>query len=154
MILKLWTQLNAAADKVASYLPNPLLLGIRLYWGWQFFITGKGKLTNLEATASFFGDLGLPLPKLQALMAGSVECFGGLFLLVGLASRLTAVPLIFTMIVAYLTAHHEVVTGIWADSDAFVTAPPFLFLLAAVIIFVFGPGKFSADARLRRPTAV
>ncbi|SKB07363.1 putative oxidoreductase [Prosthecobacter debontii] len=151
---QLWTNLNRTVDQIAAYLPDPLLLGIRLYWGWQFFVTGKGKLMNLEATAGFFSDLGLPLPKLQALLAGSTECFGGLLLLAGLASRLTAVPLIFTMAVAYLTAHREVVVGIWEDSDAFVTAPPFLFLFAAVIVFVFGPGKFSADALLRRPTAV
>lgn len=154
MMTKLWTLTNQTADQVASYLPNALLLSLRLYWGWQFFLTGKGKLMNLEGTTQFFAELGLPLPHVQAILAGCTECFGGLLLLVGLASRLTAIPLIFTMIVAYLTAHRDVVTGIWEDADAFVTAPPFLFLLTAVIIFVFGPGKFSVDALLRRPAAV
>ncbi len=152
MIKHLWTLLNRTAEK-ASCLQDFVLLGLRLYWGWQFFMTGKGKLMNLEGTTTFFAELGLPLPQMQAVLAGSTECLGGLLLLIGLASRLTAVPLIFTMIVAYLTAHRDVVTGIWADSDAFVTAPPFLFLLAAVLILVFGPGKFSVDALLRRPSA-
>lgn len=154
MIFKLWTLANQMADKTASCLPNTLLLGVRLYWGWQFFLTGKGKLMNLDATAGFFAELGLPLPKLQALLAGGTECLGGALLLIGLASRLTALPLIFTMIVAYVTAHRDVVVGIWSDADAFVTAAPFLFLLASVIIFVFGPGKYSIDALLRRPTLV
>lgn len=35
-------------------LQSPFLLIIRLYWGWQFFLTGKGKLMNLDKTASFF----------------------------------------------------------------------------------------------------
>ncbi|MBL9145858.1 MAG: DoxX family protein [Verrucomicrobiaceae bacterium] len=149
MISHCWTLPNAILAKAAAFLRDPFLLGIRLYWGWQFFMTGKGKLMNLDNTTSFFMDLGIPLPKLNALMAGSTECFGGLLLLIGLASRLTSIPLIFTMIVAYLTADRDKVLGIFEDSDAFVTAAPFLFMLAAVIIFIFGPGRFSADARLR-----
>lgn len=148
--MKLWTLANTTLDRIASFLRDPLLLGIRLYWGWQFFLTGKGKLGNLEGTTEFFAGLGLPYAKLNAIMAGSTECFGALFLLVGLFSRVVTVPLMFTMIVAYLTAHMDVVKTIWSDSDSFVTAPPFLFLLACVIIFTFGPGKFSADGLRRR----
>lgn len=150
MIAKLIHTAEDAAEKVASYLRDPLLLAMRLYWGYQFMVTGYGKFANLEKTTAFFTDLGLPLPKLQVMLAASTECGGGLLLLIGLFSRLITVPLIFTMCVAYLTAHREVVTGIFADSDAFVTAPPFLFLLTALIVFVFGPGKFSADVLLRR----
>lgn len=140
--------------KFASFLPDPLLLAIRLYWGWQFFQTGKGKLMNLDNTTSFFIELGLPFPKLNAILAGSTECFGGLLLLIGLASRLTTVPLMFTMVVAYLTADRDKVTGLFEDPDAFVTAAPFLFLLASLIVFTFGPGRFSVDARLRSQHAV
>lgn len=152
MLKFIWNTANTIADNTAARLPDFLLLAIRLYWGWQFFMTGKGKLMNLEGTTGFFTELGLPFPQLNAIMAGSSECFGGLLLLVGLGSRLISIPLMFTMIVAYLTAHRETVTGIWSDSDAFVTAAPFLFLFAAVIIFTFGPGKFSIDARLRPAT--
>ena len=146
----LWIKLNALIEKIASYLPSPLLLAIRLYWGWQFFQTGKGKLMNLERTTGFFTELGLPLPKLQAVLAGTTECVGGLFLLAGLFSRLTCIPLIFTMIVAYFTADRVAVTGIFSNPDAFVTAAPFLFLFAAVIIFVFGPGAVSVDQILKK----
>ncbi len=148
--MKLWNISNTLLDRVAGHLPDPLLLGIRLYWGWQFFNTGKGKLGNLEGTTEFFSELGLPFAKLNAIMAGSTECFGGLLLLVGLFSRVISVPLIGTMTVAYLTAHLDVVKTIWSDSDSFVTAAPFLFLLASVIIFTFGPGRFSVDEVLRR----
>jgi putative oxidoreductase len=134
----------------ASTLRSPLLLTLRLYWGWAFFETGKGKLMNLGATSEFFASLGIPLPALNAAVAGSVECFGGLLLLIGLASRLTALPLMFTMIVAYLTADLAVVRNIFADPEAFVTAAPFLFLLAATVVFVFGPGAFSIDRLISR----
>ena len=149
MLCSLWSRATATVDNFAARLPDSLLLVIRLYWGWQFFVTGKGKLLNLDGTTSFFAELGLPVPKLNALAAGCTESVGGLLLLVGLASRLTAVPLICTMIVAYLTAHRETVAGIWQDSDAFVTAPPFLFLFASLLILIFGPGRYSVDARLR-----
>jgi putative oxidoreductase len=134
----------------ADCLQSPLLLAIRLYWGWQFCQTGWGKLNNLGRTTEFFTGLGIPLPGINAALAGATECFGGLLLLIGLASRLTAIPLIFTMIVAYLTADMDAVKGIFADPDSFVTAAPFLFLLASLVILSFGPGKISADHLIAR----
>ena len=129
----------------ASYLQSPLLLAIRLYWGWQFFQTGKGKLMNLDRITEFFQSLHIPMPKLNACLAGGTECFGGLLLLLGLGSRLVSLPLIFTMIIAYVTADLDKVKAIFSDPDKFVTAAPFLFMFAAVIVLAFGPGKFSLD---------
>ena len=134
---------------ILGYLRTPLLLAMRLYWGWQFFITGKGKLMNLDRVAAFFSDLGIPLPKLNAILAGSTELFGGLLLLLGLASRLVTIPLAITMTVAYLTADRDAVKDIFSDPDKFVTADPFLFLLTAVIVMAFGPGLFSIDRLIK-----
>ena len=139
--------------RAAGCLQSPLLLAIRLYWGWQFFQTGKGKLMNLDRTAEFFQSLHIPMPKLNACLAGGTECFGGLLLLLGLGSRLVSIPLIFTMIIAYLTADLDKVKAIFSDPDKFVTAAPFLFLLAAVIVLAFGPGKFSLDWLVERMTS-
>jgi putative oxidoreductase len=131
---------------VASRLQSPLLLALRLYWGWQFFIDGKGKLLNLQKITDYFGqDLHIPFPHFNAALASATECIGGLLLLVGLGSRLVALPLIFTMIIAYLTAEKEALHHIFDDPDKFVSASPFLFLLACVIVLVFGPGVFSLD---------
>jgi putative oxidoreductase len=131
--------------KGAPWLQSPLLLAVRLYWGWSFFQTGLGKLHNLEQTTAFFTDLGLPMPAVNATLAGATECVGGLLLLAGLASRLTAIPLIFTMIVAYFTADLEAVKNIFSEPDKFFAADPFLFLFAALLVLVFGPGAFSLD---------
>jgi putative oxidoreductase len=131
---------------VASRFQSLLLLAMRLYWGWQFFLTGKGKLLNLQRTADFFGhDLHIPFPYLNACLAGTTECMGGLLLLAGLGSRLVALPLIFTLTIAYLTAERDALNHIFSDPDKFVSAAPFLFLLACVIVLVFGPGVFSLD---------
>lgn len=147
----------AKLDTLAAHLQSPLLLILRLYWGWSFAQTGWGKLMNLDRTAGFFGDLGIPLPKLNAIVAGATECFGGLLLAAGLFSRLVSVPLAFTMAVAYGTAHREELQAIFSNPDQFTEAAPFLFLLVALIVLAFGPGKLSLDhfwqRRLARPAA-
>lgn len=137
--------LLAKFDDLAARLQSPLLLVIRLYWGVAFAQTGWGKLMNLDRTAEFFGGLGLPLPKLNALLAGATECGGGLLLALGLFARPVAVPLVFTMLVAYATADREALLAITSDPEQFLGAAPFLFLLAALLVLAFGPGKLSLD---------
>jgi putative oxidoreductase len=148
-----YAKLDGLLATLGGGLQPVLLLLIRGWWGWSFFLTGKGKLLNLEKTTAFFTDLGLPLPKLNAILAGSTECVGGLLLLVGLGSRLVSVPLMFTMIVAYATADKEALAAIFSDPDKFTGAAPFLFLLASVIVFAFGSGKLSLDALLFKKAA-
>ena len=139
--------------RFGNVLQHPVLLVMRLYWGWQLFLTGKGKLMHLDKTAGFFESLHIPMPKLNAIMAGSVECFGGLLLLLGLGSRLVSIPVAFTMIVAYVTADREAVVNIFSDPDKFTSAAPFLFLLTAIVVLAFGPGCFSLDAIISRKCA-
>src|SRR4051812_13862141 len=83
--------------KIGTLLQSPFLLAIRLYWGWQFLQTGYGKLTNIEKPIQFFSDLHIPFPEANAYLVGCTEFFGGILLCLGLASRLTAVPLIISM---------------------------------------------------------
>ena len=125
---------------------------IRLYWGWQFFLTGKGKLADLDKPTQFFQSLGIPFPHQQAMLAGATECFGGLLLLLGLASRLISIPLATVMVVAYLTADIDVVKNIFNDPDKFVAADEFLFFYAVILVLLFGPGKFSIDWLIKRLT--
>jgi len=127
-------------------LQSPVLLIIRLYWGWQFFQTGKGKLMDVSKPEQYFASLGIPFPHFQAILVGCTECFGGLLLLAGLASRLISVQLAIVLTVAYLTADIDRVRAILSDPDKFVTADEFLFLFTVVIVFVFGPGALSLDA--------
>lgn len=110
-------------------LQSPFLLVLRLYFFWQLFLTGKGKLGNIAKVSEFFASLGIPLPTLNAYFIGSLECFGSLLLIIGLASRPLALLVLLSMIVAYLTADFEAVSGIFLDPDKFVKADPFPFLL-------------------------
>ena len=129
-----------------SLLQHPLLLACRVYWGHDFMVHGYGKLAHLGTTAEQFAYWKIPLPYAGAVAAGTAETVCGGLLLVGVASRIITLPLIFTMIVAYFTAHADDVTSIFT----FVTAPPFLNLLTCVLVLVFGPGVFSLDWLLGR----
>ena len=130
---------------MASKLQSPLLLVLRLYWGWQFFVTGWGKLHHIDRATAFFQSLGIPFPMFNVYINSSIECLCGLLLVIGLIARAAAIPLIINMIVAYVTADWEKVKHLFDDPDKFVTATPFLFLLVSVIILAFGPGFFSLD---------
>jgi putative oxidoreductase len=124
-----------------SLLQHPLLLVCRLYWGGLFIQTGFSKLTHLDLYAERFANWHIPAPYPNAIAAGTTELVCGSLLVLGAASRIVTVPLIITMIVAYLTAHADQVTDLYT----FVTAPPFLNMLTCILVLLFGPGVFSID---------
>jgi putative oxidoreductase len=135
---------------IANHLQSPLLLALRLYFFWQLFLTGKGKLSNIGKIIDFFTSLGIPAPAVNAYFVSALECFGGLLLIIGLCSRPLALMIVISMCVAYLTADFEAVSSIFSDPDKFVKADPFPYLLTALIVLVFGPGLYSIDALLKR----
>jgi len=144
------SSLETLSAKIGGWLQAPLLLVIRLYWGWSFAQTGWGKLMDLERTTNFFASLNLPAPKVNAIAAGGTECVGGVLLALGLFTRFASPALVVVMLTAYLTADREAFISIISDGDKFTGAAPFLFLFAALIIFAFGPGKLSIDALVRK----
>jgi putative oxidoreductase len=133
-----------------SYLQSPFLLFVRLYWGWQLIQSGWGKLHHLANVTDFFTSLGLPMPAQTALAISCLEFFGGIALAIGLLSRFTAFILTINMIMAYVTADREALFSIFSDPDKFYAAAPYTFLVATVIILLFGPGKFAVDTLLER----
>ena len=134
--------------RVSSRLQSPFLLAVRLYWGWQFMQTGWGKLTDIGKVIGFFTNLGIPAPALNAYFVSALEFGGGILLILGLGSRLIALPLVIDMIVAYITADREALFSIFSDPNKFTAAAPFTFLVASLIVLIFGPGKVSVDAFL------
>jgi putative oxidoreductase len=135
---------------VANLLQSPLLLALRIYFFWQLFEAGKGKLSNIGKVIEFFTSLGIPAPEANAYFVSSLECFGGLLLIIGLASRPIALMIVISMFVAYWTADLAALTSIIGDPDKFVKADPFPYLLTALIVLAFGPGLLSVDALLKR----
>lgn len=114
-------------EKIKKKLPLfngiPALL-LRLYLAPIFIMAGYSKM-NLSSDETFgfssvfatqdiiqwFGNnewgLGLPLPELLANLAAWTEFFGGWLLLVGLATRLITIPLLFTMVIAASSVHAD-----------------------------------------------
>lgn len=133
-----------------SFCQSALLLLIRIYFFWQLFKIGLGKLENIATPISFFTKLGIPFPEINAWVVACTECFGGILIVVGLASRLAAVPVTIAMAVALWVADSNAVLNIWGHPDKFLKADPFPFFLAALIVLCFGPGWFSLDAILGR----
>ena len=145
-----------AEIRCLTYLQSPLLLFLRLLFGWGFFKAGLGKLQNIENTSAYFAGLNIPLPTLNAWLAGTTEYFGGLLLLLGAASRVITIPLVCTMLVAYLTQHIEELRSLWTpgkggyNAAPFFKAAPFPYLLTSLLVLLFGPGVFSIDGVVRR----
>jgi putative oxidoreductase len=131
--------------RAAASLQSPFLLLVRLYWGWQLAQNGWGKLHNLGHLRDFFSSLGIPAPGATAPCIASLEFFGGILLIIGLATRITSLLLAVDMFAAYVTADREALSSVLSNPGKFYVADPFTFLFAALICLVFGAGFFSLD---------
>ena len=77
-VLKLIERAYALFHRAAVLLQCPLLLLIRVYWGWQFWQTGWGKLTDISKPIEYFTSLGIPFPVFNAYFIGILEAGGGI----------------------------------------------------------------------------
>ena len=86
-------------------------LALRLYLVPVFWVAGMNKIDGFESVVEWFGNsdwgLGLPFPWLLAALATAAEVGGAVLLLLGLGTRLIAVPLMVTMVVAAVTVHWD-----------------------------------------------
>jgi putative oxidoreductase len=134
---------------VLAFLP-PLLT--RLAVGQAFYLTGRGKIANPDNVAQFFTDLGIPFPAANAAFVSRLEYYGGMLLIVGLLTRIAAVLLGSTMMVALLTAHRqELLDALAGTGEAGLTdMVALVYLLFLLWLAVAGPGVVSLDAALKR----
>ena len=140
--------MHDAVFGLTAFLQSPLLLAVRLYWGWQLAQSGWGKLHNLERVTEFFTSLNLPVPAQMAVAISCLEFFGGILLALGLFSRINSLVLTVNLVMAYVTADREALFSIFSDPDKFMAAAPFTFLCATLVVLIFGAGKFSLDTVL------
>lgn len=91
-------------ERVASYFiwAGPLLA--RLVVGYVFMLTGWAKLNNLPRMIELFAEWGIPFPHIMTPVASGIECFGGLFLILGLFTRISGGALAVVMAVAIVSA--------------------------------------------------
>ncbi|HEY8051706.1 MAG TPA: DoxX family protein [Steroidobacteraceae bacterium] len=131
---------------IAGYLTWLAPLFARITVGWVFLWSGWGKLHALPQITENFVSWGVPFPHLLTPFVSGVEFFGGLFLLVGLLTRISAGALGITMIVAIKAAK-------WADVDSLETLlgfDEFEYLALFLWLAIAGAGAASVDHWLER----
>ena len=118
----------------------------RITIGFIFIQSGWGKLHHLDKVVEFFRSLGIPAPQLQAPFVATVEFACGSLVLIGLLTRLAAIPLIGTMVVAIITAKMKDV----ADVSDFFSLSEYLFIVLLVWLIIKGAGAVSVDQLLKK----
>ena len=123
---------------------GPLLL--RLVFGWFWLETGWAKLHNLEFFAGRFVEWGIPFPTLSATVSGATDLVGGALLIVGLGTRLAAIPMIINMLVALAVVVLPTITTF----NEFVELDEVLYVCVLFWLLMAGPGKASLDHLVAR----
>ena len=128
-------------ERVASHFlwAGPLLA--RLVVGYVFMLTGWAKLNNLPRMIELFTDWGIPFPHVMTPLASGIECFGGLFLMLGLFTRISGGALAVVMAVAIVSAK-------LSDIDSLETLLGFeesTYFAVFTWLAICGAGKASLD---------
>ena len=145
------TQPTGVLARIQAVAADAGLLILRLALGVVFIYHGGQKLFGLfgghglDGTAQWMGSIGIPLPYLSALAAGSAEFFGGAALVLGLWPRIAAVPMVFTMLVAIDTAHCGKI-----DARSGGMEYPLTLAAALAAVVLIGGGRWTVAALLRR----
>lgn len=131
---------------VARHLTWLAPLFARVTVGWVFLLSGWGKLHNLPQVTENFVGWGIPYPHLLTPLTSCIELFGGLFLLLGLLTRISAGALGVTMIVAIKAAR-------WGEVDSLETLlgfDEFEYLALFLWLAIAGSGVVSLDYLIER----
>ncbi len=151
-LIDLFAKVYGTVRSLLNNLQSPLLLAIRLYWGWQFATDGWGKLNHLDRVTEFFTSLNLPAPGMTALAVALIEFLGGILFAAGIGSRLVSLVLFVNMTVAYLSVPDDRTNffHIFSKPEDFYGASPYTYWFAALLILILGPGLFAVDTLLMR----
>jgi putative oxidoreductase len=140
----------SAADNVAASTADVLLLIGRILLGWIFVRSGWGKIFDIPAYAATFPARGLP--PFLAYIAVPAEFFGGIALILGLATRYVVIVMIVFMLVATFSTHRY-----WEFTDAVARRAQdssfyknMAMLGGFLFLFAVGSGRLSIDAWLRK----
>ena len=131
-------------NKVSTW--NYVLLLIRIWLGYRMFTASYSSVVGIITSAEqreffrkWFGEeLHFPIPVIMAFLAKGAELSGGIFLLFGLLTRVSASLVAFTMFIATITAN---LGENWNIDGGFTVS----YMLFAIILIVQGAGTFSID---------
>ena len=136
----------ASAQKFTLWQDIGLLVG-RVLMGWIFVESGWRKVTGMDAFIASLVNRRVPYATMLGWIGAPVEFFGGLALLLGVATRYSALLIIAFTIVATLIGHRY-----WELTDAAVRrmqqshfAKNLTIVGGLVLLFVPAGGRFSLD---------
>ena len=130
----------------------PSFIIIRLIVGAVFLSEGIQKfLFPNDLGVGRFIKIGIPGPQIMAPFVGVVEIVCGALLLIGLMTRLAAVPLIIDMLVAISTTKIPLLvkSGFWAMAHEART--DYAMLLGSIFLLIVGAGAWSLDRKFSKP---
>ncbi|PKG39787.1 DoxX family protein [Psychromonas sp. Urea-02u-13] len=134
-------------NKLTTSTANWSSLVLRVPVGLIFMAHGAQKLFamfggyGLEGTGQWMESIGLAPGYLMALMAGSAEFFGGLFIIVGLLTRPAAFVLAMTMVVAVLAVH--IGNGLFMSNNGYEFGLSLIIISFALMLQ--GSGRLALD---------
>ncbi len=155
--------MKTLAKLASTKAPSAVVL-IRLMVGGVFFFEGVQKFLYSEALgAGRFAKIGIPAPEVMGPLVGGVETLCGALLLVGLLTRLAAIPLLINISVALLSTKIPILLGhgFWTFtlpklprygflSMMHEARTDFSMLLGLVFLLIVGAGAWSVDAWFNR----
>lgn len=133
-------------------------LFLRLVIGFGFMAHGWAKLSRGPmGFEKLLSQLNVPFPHIMAWVSTLVELVGGLAVFLGAFTSITAIPLIFTMLVAMFTIHihygFSTIKTIGLAPQGPLFGPPgyeinLLYIAGLISLVITGPGVLSVDAWL------
>lgn len=127
---------------------TPSLL-IRLTAGLIFLSEGLQKYITPEATGTGrFIKIGFSNAAFWAYFTGSFEIVCGILLIIGLLTRLAAIPLLIIMLVAFISTKIPVFTdkGFWSFAHEYRT--DFAMTMLLIYLLLYGGGNYSIDKKI------
>jgi putative oxidoreductase len=119
-------------DRVISL----LILALRLFFGILFFSHGLDKMINFNELSYAYPSV-LGFGSYMTLMLSIFSEFAcSIFLIAGLLVRITVIPMIAAMAVAFFDIHD----GMFPDGELSL-----IYLVLFVILYITGPGRYSFD---------
>ncbi|MBV34887.1 MAG: AraC family transcriptional regulator [Rickettsiales bacterium] len=106
-LVQKYHQFQACACHYLKHLDGIPPLLFRLILFFPLYEAGARKFANFSSTSEWFASLGMPMPDVMTFLAASAEMVGGIFILIGFATRWAAIPLLVTMLVAALAVHWD-----------------------------------------------
>jgi len=152
----------SAFIKLAQTKAPPTTVLVRLMVGAVFFFEGIQKfIYPAELGAGRFAKIGIPAPEVLGPFVGGVETICGALVIIGLLTRLAAIPLLINISVAIVSTKIPILLGhsFWTFTLAKVPRYGFLSMmheartdfsmwLGLVFLLIVGAGRWSLDARL------